>query len=81
MQSTRCSLFVCLSLSPGVLVLQKITVTNRAAFLNRQYFAHNLYDRMDTHPYLTRIEKKWSVIASVPGISRCVSYLLSLPCS
>eukprot|EP00457_Paulinella_chromatophora_P000231 gb/GEZN01000231.1/.p1 GENE.gb/GEZN01000231.1/~~gb/GEZN01000231.1/.p1 ORF type:complete len:1689 (+),score=318.73 gb/GEZN01000231.1/:174-5240(+) len=48
-----------IQLKPGVIVMQKIDDTPRAAFLIRQYFAHNLFDRFDTHPYLTLIEKKW----------------------
>eukprot|EP00053_Salpingoeca_punica_P019859 m.203823 g.203823 ORF g.203823 m.203823 type:complete len:1374 (-) comp17738_c0_seq1:129-4250(-) len=31
----------------------------RAAFLVRAYVAHNLYDRLNTRPFLNSIEKRW----------------------
>jgi phosphoinositide-3-kinase, regulatory subunit 4 len=34
-------------------------ITDRAAFICRQFIKYNLYDRLSTRPFLTHIEKKW----------------------
>lgn len=36
-----------------------LMVTDKAAFLYRQYVKYNLYDRLSTRPFLVDIEKKW----------------------
>lgn len=36
-----------------------VRVTEKAAFMIRQYVKSNLYDRISTRPFLTPIEKKW----------------------
>jgi hypothetical protein len=36
----------------------ELVITDRAAFLFRQYVRYNLYDRLSTRPFLTLIEKK-----------------------
>lgn len=37
----------------------ELIITDRAAFLFRQFVKYNLYDRISTRPFLTHIEKKW----------------------
>jgi hypothetical protein len=37
----------------------KVILTERAAFLVRQYFAHNLCERLGTRPFLSALEKRW----------------------
>eukprot|EP00948_MAST-09A_sp_MAST-9A-sp1_P002905 g2905.t1 len=48
---------------PNVIPYQRILPSRRnprkCAFLARQYFAHNLYDRISTRPFLTYEEKAW----------------------
>lgn len=41
------------------LPFSELIITDRAAFLFRQYVKYNLYDRISTRPFLTHIEKKW----------------------
>ncbi|ETO24848.1 hypothetical protein RFI_12308, partial [Reticulomyxa filosa] len=43
---------------------------NRCYFLGRQYFAHNLYDRFHTPPYLEPIEKKWIIYQLLQAVSQ-----------
>lgn len=33
--------------------------TDKAAYLLRQFFFHNLHDRLSTRPFLSLVEKKW----------------------
>jgi serine/threonine protein kinase/WD40 repeat protein len=37
----------------------KLSIKYNVAFMVRQYFASNLYDRICSRPFLTMIEKKW----------------------
>nr|AWV66700.1 phosphoinositide 3-kinase regulatory subunit 4 [Brachionus calyciflorus] len=37
----------------------ELLISERAAYLFRQYVRYNLYDRLSTRPFLTHIEKKW----------------------
>lgn len=48
-----------LSATPSLLNLVKLEVTERAAFLGRQYIGSNLVDRFHVHPALLPIEKRW----------------------
>lgn len=41
------------------LPFHEFIITDKAAFLMRQYVKYNLYDRLSTRPFLTMIEKKW----------------------
>ena len=41
------------------LPFQSAIVTDRAAFLARQYIKYNLYDRLSTRPFYNTIERKW----------------------
>ncbi len=62
---------------PGIICLQKVDETDKAAYLVRQYFAYNLYDRFHTHPFLTDIEKKWFAFQLLTAVTQ-VSLSLSL---
>ncbi|KAL4390760.1 hypothetical protein AHAS_Ahas03G0177300 [Arachis hypogaea] len=56
------SYYFCLSVSLTTLytlVFQFWQETDKAAYLLRQYFFHNLHDRLSTRPFLSFIEKKW----------------------
>ncbi|CAK4717138.1 hypothetical protein LEN26_006490 [Aphanomyces euteiches] len=44
-----------------------------AAFLVRQYFVANLYDRIYTRPFLTDIEKKWIAFQLLKALEQCHS--------
>lgn len=41
------------------LVFQFWQETDKAAYLLRQFFFHNLHDRLSTRPFLSLVEKKW----------------------
>jgi len=41
------------------MILQFWQETDKAAYLLRQYFFHNLHDRLSTRPFLSFVEKKW----------------------
>ena len=43
----------------NVIPFQYFCETDKAAYLIRQYFSHNLLDRLSTRPFLSMIEKKW----------------------
>ncbi|KAJ0412473.1 hypothetical protein ATCC90586_005493 [Pythium insidiosum] len=42
------------------------------AFMVRQYFASNLYDRICSRPFLTPIEKKWIAFQILRALEQCV---------
>ncbi len=44
---------------PNCLPFQRACLTERAAFMVRQFVRHSLYDRMSTRPFLTMVEKRW----------------------
>ncbi|XP_054794443.1 serine/threonine-protein kinase VPS15-like [Prosopis cineraria] len=44
---------------PHVWPFQFWQETDKAAYLLRQHFFHNLHDRLSTRPFLSLIEKKW----------------------
>lgn len=44
---------------PHVWPFQFWQETDKAAYLLRQYFFHNLHDRLSTRPFLSFVEKKW----------------------
>lgn len=48
-----------LNSSCEALILQFWQETDKAAYLLRQYFFHNLHDRLSTRPFLSHVEKKW----------------------
>lgn len=45
--------------STNCLPFYELIITDKAAFLLRQYVKYSLYDRMSTRPFLTAIEKRW----------------------
>ncbi|KAG5106365.1 hypothetical protein JHK82_043335 [Glycine max] len=52
-----------------------ITLTSgpfrKAAYLLRQYFFHNLHDRLSTRPFLSLIEKKWLAFQLLVAVKQC----------
>ena len=48
---------------PNILPYQRFEdgTRNEAAFLIRQHFMYNLFDRMHTRPFLTPVEKQWYI--------------------
>ena len=46
-------------MSTNCLPFAELVITERAAFLFRQFVRYNLYDRLSTRPFLTLVEKKW----------------------
>lgn len=66
------------SLSSDVISFQYvIQVTDKAAFLVRQYIKYNLYDRISTKPFFTPIEKKWIAFQLLSALSQCHSQNVS----
>ena len=61
---------------PGLIPLKPISNKNiqthlhKGYFLGRQYFSSNLYDRFNTKPYLSYIEKKWIVYQLLRAIQQ-----------
>jgi phosphoinositide-3-kinase regulatory subunit 4 len=55
----------------GNLIPLKVIVTERAAFLVRQYFAHNLFERVGTRPFLTFLEKRWVLFQLLKALDQC----------
>lgn len=45
--------------STNCLPFYELIITDKAAFLLRQYVKYSLYDRLSTRPFLTSIEKRW----------------------
>lgn len=46
---------------------------NNVAFMVRQYFGSNLYDRICSRPFLTQIEKKWIAFQILRALEQCHS--------
>ena len=46
-------------MNTNCLPCSEFIITDRAAFLFRQFIRYNLYDRISTRPFLTLVEKKW----------------------
>ncbi|XP_019458006.1 PREDICTED: phosphoinositide 3-kinase regulatory subunit 4 [Lupinus angustifolius] len=45
--------------------------TDKAAYLLRQYFFHNLHDRLSTRPFLSFVEKKWLAFQLLLAVKQC----------
>lgn len=45
--------------STNCLPFYELIITDKAAFLIRQFVKYSLYDRLSTRPFLTPIEKRW----------------------
>ncbi|XP_049778491.1 phosphoinositide 3-kinase regulatory subunit 4 [Schistocerca cancellata] len=50
---------------------QKAVLTDKAAFLMREYVKYSLYDRISTRPFLTAIEKKWIAFQLLYALHQC----------
>lgn len=46
-------------------------ITERAAFVTRQYIKSSLYDRISTRPFLSSIEKKWLAFQFLYALKQC----------
>lgn len=51
----------------------QLSAKHPVAFMVRQYFASNLYDRICSRPFLTMIEKKWIAYQILRALDQCHS--------
>lgn len=56
---------------PHVWPFQFWQETDKAAYLLRQYFFHNLHDRLSTRPFLSPVEKKWLAFQLLVAVKQC----------
>nr|KYP61385.1 Serine/threonine-protein kinase ppk19 [Cajanus cajan] len=56
---------------PHVWPFQFWQETDKAAYLLRQYFFHNLHDRLSTRPFLSFVEKKWLAFQLLVAVKQC----------
>ncbi|DBA05165.1 TPA: hypothetical protein N0F65_005015 [Lagenidium giganteum] len=49
----------------------QLSTKYNVAFMVRQYFASNLYDRICSRPFLTTIEKKWIAFQVLRALEQC----------
>ncbi|BAU02946.1 hypothetical protein VIGAN_11254300 [Vigna angularis var. angularis] len=56
---------------PHVWPFQFWQETDKAAYLLRQYFFHNLHDRLSTRPFLCLVEKKWLAFQLLVAVNQC----------
>ncbi|ESW24959.1 hypothetical protein PHAVU_004G175100 [Phaseolus vulgaris] len=56
---------------PHVWPFQFWQETDKAAYLLRQYFFHNLHDRLSTRPFLSLVEKKWLAFQLLVAVNQC----------
>ncbi|KAJ3279418.1 Serine/threonine-protein kinase, partial [Borealophlyctis nickersoniae] len=54
---------------PNAFPYQRISETERAGYMIRQYFFSNLYDRISTRPFLNLAEKKWITFQILSGLA------------
>jgi hypothetical protein len=45
----------------------RVEIRDKAAFLVRQYLMHNLYERLNTRPFLSPTEKRWILFQLLQG--------------
>ncbi|KAI4305247.1 hypothetical protein L6164_028624 [Bauhinia variegata] len=55
---------------PHVWPFQFWQETDKAAYLLRQHFFHNLHDRLSTRPFLSLVEKKWLAFQLVVAVKQ-----------
>ncbi|KAL9899748.1 vacuolar protein sorting 15 [Glossina fuscipes fuscipes] len=62
-----------LTLANGVncLPFQRVELTDKAAYIMREYVKHSLYDRVSTRPFLTVLEKKWITFQILCALNQC----------
>ncbi|KHN40371.1 Phosphoinositide 3-kinase regulatory subunit 4 [Glycine soja] len=56
---------------PHVWPFQFWQETDKAAYLLRQFFFHNLHDRLSTRPFLSLVEKKWLAFQLLVAVKQC----------
>ncbi|QCD92013.1 phosphoinositide-3-kinase [Vigna unguiculata] len=56
---------------PHVWPFQFWQETDKAAYLLRQYFFHNLHDRLSTRPFLSLVEKRWLAFQLLVAVNQC----------
>ncbi len=61
----------------NVLPFARVVVTERAAFLVRQYLAHNLAERLGTRPFLSALEKRWILYQLLKALDQCHQWGIS----
>ena len=49
----------------------KTILTDKAAFICREYVKDSVYDRISTRPFLTNIEKKWIAFQVLYALHQC----------
>jgi serine/threonine protein kinase/WD40 repeat protein len=63
-----------LSVTPSVLNLVKLDITDRAVFLGRQYMGSSLVERFHSHPALHPIEKSWLTFQMLHAVHQLHSH-------
>ncbi|XP_012156619.1 phosphoinositide 3-kinase regulatory subunit 4 isoform X2 [Ceratitis capitata] len=53
------------------LPFQRVDLTDKAAYIMREFVKHNLYDRLSTRPFLTTLEKKWITFQILCALNQC----------
>lgn len=46
-------------------------MTEKAAFIIREYVKHSLYDKVSTRPFLTVLEKRWITFQILCALNQC----------
>ncbi|KAI9223102.1 hypothetical protein BC828DRAFT_287759 [Blastocladiella britannica] len=54
----------------GIQGYLSVVETERAVFLTRPYFQHNLYDRISTRPFLCHAEREWIAFQLIHAVAR-----------
>ncbi|XP_067619259.1 phosphoinositide 3-kinase regulatory subunit 4 [Eurosta solidaginis] len=57
--------------SVNCLPFQRVELTDKAAYIMREYVKHSLYDRVSTRPFLTTLEKKWITFQILCALNQC----------
>ncbi|XP_036323773.1 phosphoinositide 3-kinase regulatory subunit 4 [Rhagoletis pomonella] len=53
------------------LPFQRVVLTDKAAYIMREYVKNSLYDRVSTRPFLTTLEKKWITFQILCALNQC----------
>ncbi|XP_037949245.1 phosphoinositide 3-kinase regulatory subunit 4-like [Teleopsis dalmanni] len=53
------------------LPFQRVELTDKAAYIMREFVKHSLYDRVSTRPFLTVLEKKWITFQILCALNQC----------
>ncbi|XP_055904025.1 phosphoinositide 3-kinase regulatory subunit 4 [Eupeodes corollae] len=57
--------------SVNCLPFQRVEITDKAAYIMREFVKHSLYDRVSTRPFLTTLEKKWITFQILCALNQC----------